>query len=203
MAFLYDNFMKTINTLGLPNLTHPIFYSFPIGIRFEIGGKQEIYLENGDANPEYISAAFARAKNIYDSIFTPNILRIDVFTENKDFLNELGMPSPLEVIHDYITEDDDIYYVEHLYWDLSLQHIDINHLLLEIIKADIGGFNELASTVFLLDTENIAMYHLYDDRGLDVVAKDKEYLMPLYQKFNEWIFDYDRKSIDNTFNPEK
>lgn len=40
---------------------------------------------------------------------------------------------------------------------------------------------------------------MYDDRGLDVVAKNKENLQKLYVMFNNWILDYDRKQIDETF----
>ncbi|MBU3146330.1 DUF3885 domain-containing protein [Clostridium sp. CF012] len=38
-----------------------------------------------------------------------------------------------------------------------------------------------------------------DDRGLDIVAHDKNTLMPLYQELNAWILDYDREQIDERF----
>jgi len=43
------------------------------------------------------------------------------------------------------------------------------------------------------------IYHLYDDRGCDVIASNKENLRPLYEELNDWILDYDREQIDTIF----
>ena len=40
---------------------------------------------------------------------------------------------------------------------------------------------------------------MYDDRGLDVIAKDKKSLDSLYHNFNDWILEYDREKIDLIF----
>lgn len=85
------------------------------------------------------------------------------------------------------------------YWDLKSVKIPMEKVFREIILGDLGGVSEFISSVFLFDTENHIMLHLYDDRGLDIVAYDKGTLMPLYQKLNTWILDYDRKRIDKIF----
>jgi len=72
-------------------------------------------------------------------------------------------------------------------------------LLKEIIKADIGGCGALASSVYFLDKTNFVLFHLYDDRGLDLVAADKELLRPIFEHFNNWILDYDKEQINKTF----
>jgi hypothetical protein len=41
--------------------------------------------------------------------------------------------------------------------------------------------------------------HMYDDRGLDVIASGKESLRTIYHAFNPWILDYDRGRIDQVF----
>lgn len=43
------------------------------------------------------------------------------------------------------------------------------------------------------------IFYMYDDRGLDVIAKDKEQLKTVYKDFNTWILDYDRERIDKIF----
>ncbi|WP_236809626.1 DUF3885 domain-containing protein [Bacillus glycinifermentans] len=43
------------------------------------------------------------------------------------------------------------------------------------------------------------VFHLYDDRGCDVIAARKEDLEPLYSRLNEWILDVDRDRIDRLF----
>jgi len=58
---------------------------------------------------------------------------------------------------------------------------------------------EFISSVYLFDINDNVKLHLYDDRGLDIIPYDKNVLMPLYQKFNKWILDYDGMGIDKIF----
>lgn len=51
----------------------------------------------------------------------------------------------------------------------------------------------------LFDVESHVMLHLYNDRGLDIVAYDKASLIPIYHKLNKWILENDRKQIDKMF----
>ena len=37
--------------------------------------------------------------------------------------------------------------------------------------------------------------HMYDDRGLDMIAANREALIPVYRNFNDWVLDYDRERI--------
>ncbi|PFL24883.1 DUF3885 domain-containing protein [Bacillus cereus] len=40
---------------------------------------------------------------------------------------------------------------------------------------------------------------IYDDRGCEVIAKNKDKVRDLYEKYKEWIPDYERESIDSLF----
>ncbi|WP_229141601.1 DUF3885 domain-containing protein, partial [Bacillus anthracis] len=40
---------------------------------------------------------------------------------------------------------------------------------------------------------------MYDDRGSEVISKNKETIRNLYEKYKEWIPDYKRESIDKLF----
>ncbi|EEK94781.1 hypothetical protein AT279_13640 [Bacillus cereus] len=40
---------------------------------------------------------------------------------------------------------------------------------------------------------------MYNDRGCEVIAKNKEIIRDSYKKYKEWIPDYERESIDNLF----
>jgi hypothetical protein len=37
--------------------------------------------------------------------------------------------------------------------------------------------------------------HMYDDRGLDIIAATRESLRPIYRPFNDWVLDFDRERI--------
>nr|WP_255408182.1 DUF3885 domain-containing protein [Sporosarcina sp. P3] len=43
------------------------------------------------------------------------------------------------------------------------------------------------------------MYHLYDDRGCDIIAADKESIRYLYEQYSDWILDYDKREVDKVF----
>lgn len=40
---------------------------------------------------------------------------------------------------------------------------------------------------------------IYDDRGCEVIAKNKEMIRDVYQKYKEWIPYDERESIDDLF----
>ena len=47
------------------------------------------------------------------------------------------------------------------------------------------------------------LYHLYDDRGLDVLGSSRELLLPLYHQFHGWILEYNLEQIDRVFTAEQ
>lgn len=54
--------------------------------------------------------------------------------------------------------------------------------------------------IYFVNVTKKMIFHLYDDRGCDVIASNKEELYGLYKKLNDWILDYDRERIDKMFN---
>lgn len=57
----------------------------------------------------------------------------------------------------------------------------------------------MSSNVYFINVRDNLLFHLYDDRGADVVSMDKEILRPLYIKCNNFILDHDREDIDRVF----
>ncbi|WP_185602288.1 DUF3885 domain-containing protein, partial [Paenibacillus sp. 598K] len=50
----------------------------------------------------------------------------------------------------------------------------------------------LDARVYIIEPQSRIVYHIYDDRGMDLVSPDREALRPLYHQFSDWILDYDR-----------
>lgn len=211
LAEIFDDILEKIKN---PNLEHPLFYRCPIGIRFEIGGEVPLFLESKDSeekvlNNEYIELTFLRAKRIYDELpQSPDILRIDIYSDEAEQGNEQQsvrrmlkkiLPASHEEHRINRDTEDGQGIVHELYWDLSRIDFSPDLLLKEIIKADIGGISALVSSVYFANKEEVFLFHIYDDRGADLVAEDKKTLYPIYQKWNQWILDYDRKRIDSLF----
>ena len=78
------------------------------------------------------------------------------------------------------------------------------------IKTRLGArtFNKTASCRGPVSYTHLAgpgpfLYHLYDDRGLDVLGGSQKLLLPLYHQFHDWILEYDLEKIDQMFAPAK
>lgn len=54
--------------------------------------------------------------------------------------------------------------------------------------------------IYFVNITKRIIFHMYDDRGLDIIASDVETLKPIYTKFNNWILDYNRIQIDALMN---
>lgn len=51
----------------------------------------------------------------------------------------------------------------------------------------------------LVDFERGVLVDVYDHRGMDVVAVDREILRPIHDRFGDWLLDYDRARMDAMF----
>lgn len=87
-----------------------------------------------------------------------------------------------KVTNEYIEDGGKVTQYE-LYWSLDEIDWSIETIICEVILADIEGLNSWASSVYLVDTKEIILYHFYDDQGLDVVAKKKETLHSLFNTY--------------------
>ena len=187
MESLRDCFEKSIQRIGLKTLPCAVFYMAPYGIRFQIGGDEEIYLgDHRKPNGAYIENAVDRALKIYVQLpAAPDILRIDDCPN----LSIPGLPKPDQIVGNSS------------YWSIPKEPVFLRKLFREIVKAEIDstGIENLVSNVYFLNSRKDVLFHLYDDRGADVVAADKEILRHLYESCKDWILDYNREKIDLLF----
>jgi len=201
----------TINAIGTTELVHPIFYHCPIGLRFEIGNPLATIYTGNIPSTKYVKDALSKAIELYENTrFEFDILLWEVYSQDKANapnqlqrfieLTQLTAPQEQKSERAYLDENmDDHTKKTSYYWDLQLQHLNVTGLFQEIITADLGGFAELASSVYLFDTKTNIIFHIYDDRGLDIVAQNKEALFHLYRDNNSWLLDYDRERINDMF----
>lgn len=208
---LQERFETILHSLGMARLEHPLFYHAPVAIRFEIGGDAPVYLEREakhlTPNPAYVQGALDRASAVYHRLpAPPDTLRIDGYPEQEPAESLLaairqraGLPAPHEqCAAAEVDEDGKVQF----YWDLSKIAFEPECLLREIILGDIGGWPGFVSSVYLVGPGPF-LYHLYDDRGLDVLGGSRELVWPLYRQFHDWILEYDLARIDALFKAEK
>ena len=209
---LYASFKKVITSLGMDELTHPIFYNSPIGIRFNIGDNgSEVYIDKSgeefSVNSNYVTACLERSLKIYHSLKSgPDLLAIAGYLcENETVENFISsivsatdLTQPNEIKSEIIHDDEDEFIHVFLFWNLN--DFKPHNILEEIITADLGsGNNFLTSAVYFICTNDNVLFHLYDDRGADLVADKKEKIQHFYYELNDLILDYDREKIDDIF----
>lgn len=72
-------------------------------------------------------------------------------------------------------------------------------LLKAICNQDLGIRPSIFHRVYFINTSRRTIFHVYDDRGCDLLATSPETIRDIYINYNDWILDYDRNEIDEVF----
>lgn len=198
-----------------PNLMlcPPLFYNWDDGIRFELGNPPMFKVDKA----LYMEQVYDRALSIYRHLHKNND-EIYVVT-NAHFADE---PNPIrrkpKVYRRYINNKDVLKCLQHkvipyVFADVyEIDDFETHRFILKCYGSDIkyGSLikaicnNDVAirpsiyHDVFFVNISAGTIFHVYDDRGCDVVASSKEALINIYRDYYEWILKYDRARIDQT-----
>ena len=63
------------------------------------------------------------------------------------------------------------------------------------LKPKFGGEYAYYPDVFFINSSKNIIFFIYDDRGCEVIASDLETIQPLYEKYREWIPEYDQEKV--------
>jgi len=206
--FLNDNFK------GL-RLRKPLFYSWNIGLRFD--------LQVGSTNTEeYFQEVTRRASIIFKSLFDSSdevfIVLMDYKYKRRKirFLNyvfyqiaNLQKDCVRYLIEKRIYEPNDKFdrrivavtkvLAEKINYKNILTAIGHTNFPPREPRLDRNGVLT-DKEVYFINSSKRLIFHMYDDRGLDIIATDKETIRPIYENYNSWLLDYDRERIDKQFN---
>ncbi|MHA7966805.1 DUF3885 domain-containing protein [Paenibacillus sp. CAU 1782] len=196
----------------------PLFYSWDIGIRFELGAPP-VYDQN---KSRYMQGVYDRAILIYEHLHQRNDKLLLVtnahfgnqttvlkrapklyrrYIPDKGVLRRLQHKAIVHAFADSKEIDDN----ETNWFTLECHGRDITYrgLIKAICNHDVGIKPSIFHDVFFINVTTGTIFHIYDDRGCDVISASKDALMSIYEKYNDWILDYDRAWIDETFNSGK
>lgn len=191
-------------------LESPLFYNAPIGIRFELGVPYRGINTQGCFTNILLRSAMIFQEvfdeendmfvvvNSYKSVEPYKCFNqgVDVFSR---YLRNKGIINNIESIEteNYIEDNGDL---AGIYFQNSLlcKRNDIDYL--GIIKAkanqDFAINPYISDGVFFINIQKHIIFYMYDDRGMDLVSKDRESLIHVYEKYSDWILEYDRDRID-------
>jgi len=197
----------TKNFIGL-KLKSPLFYNAPIAIRFELGGT---LAEQVKKRLKTLYKTLNRnTDDIYITIFVDSWGENPISSFEDDVLNIFR-----KYVSNITTNHIDKIEREYRYKDpddsddtvtfqfcvkAKAAEVDTNGLLEAMANRYLGFSSSFIGDLFFVNETNNTIFHCYDSRGADVVAKEKETLRNLYEEYNGWILGHDKNVIDKIFN---
>jgi len=170
-----------------------LFQQWPVGIRFEIG------IEQVSRAVKLFDFAFAKSEAIIlvsqDWILDRSLARCftTLFKTPGVFLSEPAEFQSVEVL----PFDETPY---RLTWtQLSPRSLNAPAMFQAIANREQQGTPKIASGVYVIDSGSKIIMHMYDDRGLDVIAAALDTLRPMFETFGEWLLDNQRRRIEFRF----
>ncbi|WP_404331798.1 DUF3885 domain-containing protein [Mesobacillus maritimus] len=211
---LLNDFMD--ETFPNLELKPPLFYSWDIGIRFELG--VEWKREYDDPTNSYLLECYKRAITLFEALHSPSddifvVLDVNHFHTTKSLRRKLNNFSPFveksllyrlkHQLMPYIfpEDNDEGTYKTHRFTLLcKTNELTYKSLLKAICNQDLGVRPSLFHRVYFINNNTKTIFHVYDDRGCDVLATSPETRRDLYKTYHNWILDYDKPKIDKVFN---
>ncbi|WP_227936030.1 DUF3885 domain-containing protein [Alkalihalobacillus deserti] len=198
------------------NLRPPLFYNWDIGIRFELGVDYDV--EYAYENSPYLKGVYKRAITLFESLHSPNddiyiVLDVNDFADGEIFKHKLNIFSKYvkeksvlsrlqqNTIPYIVPEDDeDAMYRTHRFI-LKCKTSDFKYtpMLKAICNEDMGIKPSIFHNVYFINSNKDTIFQVYDDRGCDLLATSSDTIREIYEKYNDWILDYDRSEIDKVF----
>lgn len=205
---LFEQLLQGLKVDGkvLPAIYHPLFYTYPYGLRLEVGNP-ELALSKQWAT--YVEDSIEKALSIYHSIFAPKdrVLIIIDRTPDKELkakfsrcqmrrVRTLAYPAFLEDQEEY----EPVWFHRYFYLGNS-SDIPETLLLRRIVEGEVLGGNHpyFSSCVYCYNVTKGFLFHLYDDRGADLIGFSREFMVEYYHKLNGLLLDFDRKRMDDLY----
>ncbi|MED3539927.1 DUF3885 domain-containing protein [Bacillus toyonensis] len=208
-------------------LVPSIYSQWENHLHFDFGkDKYQIVEGTDDLNMEYFSQLYTDNKYLFEDIFLKEDVVFVVANVYRFKKENIKTPQKVNIYNKYIKKRDlkfrirqetlsflfedeeaDLYctsqfslkcLAEDIKYELLIQAV--NHKDFPDLYPRFGRKKEVSyPDVFLINaTKDIVMF-IYDDRGCEVIAKNKEIIRGLYEKYKEWIPVYERESIDSLF----
>ncbi|WP_142953584.1 DUF3885 domain-containing protein [Bacillus toyonensis] len=208
-------------------LVPSIYSQWENHLHFNFGkDKYQIVEGTDDLNMEYFSQLYTYNKYLFEDIFLKEDVVFIVANVYRFKKENIKTPQKINIYNKYIKKRDlkfrirqemlpflfedkeaDLYCTSQFSLKCLAEDIKYEPLIQAVNHEDFpdlyprfGRKKEVSyPDVFLISaTKDIVMF-IYDDRGCEVIAKNKEIIRGLYEKYKEWIPDYERESIDSLF----
>ncbi|MDA1805980.1 DUF3885 domain-containing protein [Bacillus cereus group sp. BY32LC] len=202
-----------------PNLElrPPLFYNGDIGIRFKLGVNYDY--NNIYENCPYLEGVYNRAITLFQFLHFKTddmyiVVDVNDYADGETFKHKLNIFSKYvkeksdlfklqknTIPYVFPEDDEDGLYKTHRF-TLKCKVSDLKYIpmLKAICNQDMGIKPSIFHRVYFINVNKNTIFHIYDDRGCDVLATSPNTIRDMYHTYNDWILDYDRNKIDKVFN---
>ncbi|GAB2942053.1 hypothetical protein GCM10027048_03160 [Hymenobacter coalescens] len=191
-------------------LRAPLFYNWPKALRFDLQasspGEKGYFQEVQRQATALLEAAFAPTDTVFLVLMDRRYRRRKIRFTGFSFRQIQGLRRSevgyARLQQRYERDEWDK-------WNLAVIQLTLNRLLYRNVLQAIAntdfqprqprldGRGVLSNQeVYLLNVDRKLIFHMYDDRGLDLLATDLEVFRPVYEQFNGWLLDYDRSRME-------
>ncbi|MBG9945379.1 DUF3885 domain-containing protein [Brevibacillus formosus] len=197
-------------------LRPPLFYSWDIGIRFELGVDYNYH--NVYENGPYLQGVYTRAITLCKTLHAPTddiyiVVDVNDFGDGRAFKRKLNVFSKYvknksllynlqqHTIPYVFPEDDEneAYLTHRFVLKCKTSDFAFVPMIKAICRQDMGLQPRICHRVYFINTSKQTIFHIYDDRGCDLLATSPETIRGIYESYSHWILDYDRAKIDQVF----
>lgn len=209
-----EDFMNE-NFPGL-ELRPALFYSWKPAIRFELG--VNYHSDYAYDNSPYLQGVYHRAISLFKALHSQDddiliIVDVNDFENGKTFKRKIKAFSHYikekSVLYrlkqktmPYIFQEEDeerLYKTHRFYLKCKTSQLKSISMIKAICNQDMGIEPSIFHRVYFINTNNKTIFHIYDDRGCDLLAASTDAIMDAYETYSDWILDYDRNEIDEVF----
>ena len=203
------------NNLQGFSIRKPAYGQLEYSLRFQLGPDEPSPYDHVTeiCNEGYFEEVFNRATTIFEAVFEKEDNVIVIYQEFawkkhrirrynyffKQFQEFSWGDIRFKKVHQ-------VYGVDHAdKWNRAIFEIKAKHINYQNIIRGISNQDfwirkpSVDGEVLLINTDKNIIYHMYDDRGLDVISSEKKAVQPIYEKYKNWILDYNREEINEIF----
>ena len=195
---------------GCAELPHGLFYEFEAALRFELGGEG---VSTKRPIKRFIQA-FERAEAVAADLFARSSVWLlsSTFGEASPPKKHLKPFKAIGLSRNDFTDlgaiaQNDADHIEEFGADLYrhwagtvLESPDlIKEALWLALGSELGIRPAASASLYFVDFENRIVLHPYDDRGMDVIAMQREALSDLYRSRHSWLLEYDMARMKTVF----
>ncbi|WP_088044487.1 DUF3885 domain-containing protein [Bacillus sp. EAC] len=198
-----------------------VYYQWEIGIHFTLGGNIYQFIKKDELNYDRFRLVYGQTLTIFNELFEKDddlfivtnmykhktnekhIRKLKVykpFIKRKSDLNRIQVktyPYPFEL------DEAETYEMQQFSLLCKREDFRVQELLKAACNEDfplnpkLGGYSIDYPDVFFVNISKDIIFFIYDDRGCEVIAREADKILPIYEKYYNWVEEVDRKRIEN------